>query len=122
MNYSREILAADSSFYKICSRKLSTAMNADMDKHIKHFDGPRVNYWWILHTLEKQNYKCASCDTILALLNYKCHDPQQFIINRLNNDYDHRILNCNIVCLKCNSAQGKKSFSSHMNYKKNNGE
>jgi hypothetical protein len=113
------MLNNDPLFYKICLKKLSTAMNADMDKYIKHFDGPRVDYWWILHTLEKQNYKCASCKNILTLSSYERHDPSQFIINRLDNDYDHRCLNCNIVCLKCNSAQGKKTFSSHINSKAN---
>lgn len=74
-SYSREMLNNDPLFYKICLKKLSTAMNADMDKYIKHFDGPRVDYWWILHTLEKQNYKCASCKNILTLSSYERHDP-----------------------------------------------
>ena len=55
--------------------------------------------------LEEQDYRCAVCAELMALVWKEAKDNSQFTLDRLDNDLAHVKGNCAVSCLGCNRGK-----------------
>ena len=55
----------------------------------------------VVRLLEKSEMKCAYCENIM-LSEYTARHPNQWTLDRIDNDYGHNTGNVLACCLKCN--------------------
>lgn len=70
----------------------------------RHYDinEEYVTMDWIKEELKNQNNECIYCLKEMKLINFEPYDPDQFTIDRINNNYAHLKDNCTLSCLNCN--------------------
>ena len=61
-----------------------------------------VNMVYIIEILLQSNLKCYYCKNDVKILYEIVREPEQWTLDRLDNDFGHNIDNVVISCLKCN--------------------
>lgn len=86
---------------KEIKKKRSAYKRQDIKKEILD-EEKLISYSDILILLKNSNLKCNFCKINMKILYKKLRDPQQWTLDRIDNNLGHNIGNVEIVCLKCN--------------------
>lgn len=89
-------------------RKIGHAKDKDVKYHRTYDDDEYVTVDWVKNKLIKYDNTCKLCSKGLKITGYDYLDPDQFTIDRKNDDIAHIKSNCQIICWRCNLMKGNK--------------
>lgn len=115
-----------SSEFKFIKKELENKIrgykNQDIKKSI-YDENKLITYNDLLEKLVISKLKCYYCNDAVKLIYKICRDPNQWTLDRLNNDLCHSKENTIICCLKCNLKRrnidsNKFNFTKKLNLNK----
>ena len=115
-----------SSEFKFIKKELENKIrgykNQDIKKSI-YDENKLISYNDLLEKLVISKLKCYYCNDAVKLIYKICRDPNQWTLDRLNNDLCHSKENTIICCLKCNLKRrnidsNKFNFTKKLNLNK----
>lgn len=107
---------------KELKNKIRGYKNQDIKKSI-YDENKLITYNDVLEKLVISKLKCYYCNDIIKLIYKICRDPNQWTLDRLDNDLCHSNENTIICCLKCNLKRrnidsNKFNFTKKLNLNK----
>lgn len=96
-------------YYKIHSYKIQ-----DKEAEIEINENDYITFDWVFEELGN-NDKCHYCNVELKLAGFDANDPEQFSIDRIDNNFGHTKSNCIISCWGCNC---KRKTTDYYEFKK----
>ena len=71
------------------------------------YNSPLLTLGGITTIIETQGLNCHYCKVVCSIIPTRYKDPDQFTLDRVDNDKTHRADNCVVCCFKCNILRGR---------------
>lgn len=104
---------AFSLFKQQIEQKLNGYKQQDIKKHMYDVEA-FVTFRDAVALLHRSALMCAYCEKEVYVLYENVRDPQQWSLDRVNNDIGHNSLNLVIACLRCNLRRRRINMDAFM--------
>jgi 5-methylcytosine-specific restriction endonuclease McrA len=82
------------------------------DKY-ESWSSPLLTVGQVQDLIKRDGLECYYCNTTTTMMPVYRKDPNQFTLDRIDNNKTHRITNVKICCWQCNEERGADFTSSH---------
>jgi len=100
-------------FKQQIEQKLNGYKQQDIKKNMYNVEA-FVTFSNAIILLHRSALKCAYCEKEVYVLYENVRDPQQWSLDRVNNDIGHNSLNLVIACLRCNLRRRRINMDAFM--------